>query len=89
MSRGGRPDLAGDGLAAVDAPTLLIVGGHDQPVLELNTAARERMRCRTEIAVVPGASHLFEEPGALDAVARMAAAWFAEYLGDARAGPRR
>jgi putative phosphoribosyl transferase len=89
VSRGGRPDLAGDGLAAVDAPTLLIVGGRDQPVLELNTAARERMRCRTELAVVPGASHLFEEPGALDAVARMATAWFAEYLGDARAGPPR
>jgi pimeloyl-ACP methyl ester carboxylesterase len=81
VSRGGRPDLAGDGLAAVEAPTLLIVGGRDERVLELNTRARERMRCHTELAVVPGASHLFEEHGALDRVAALSVAWFAEHLG--------
>ncbi|HEY7592306.1 MAG TPA: alpha/beta family hydrolase [Actinophytocola sp.] len=79
VSRGGRPDLAGDGLAAVDAPTLLIVGGRDEQVLELNVQARERMRCRTELAVVPGASHLFEEPGALGQVAELAVGWFTEH----------
>ncbi|HEV7651612.1 MAG TPA: phosphoribosyltransferase family protein [Actinophytocola sp.] len=81
VSRGGRPDLAGDGLAAVDAPTLLIVGGRDEQVLELNTQARARMRCRTDLAVVPGASHLFEEPGALERVAALSVAWFAEHFG--------
>lgn len=81
VSRGGRPDLAGDGLAAVEAPTLLIVGGRDQQVLELNTQARSRMRCRTELSVVPGASHLFEEPGALENVARLAVDWFEENVG--------
>lgn len=81
VSRGGRPDLAGDGLAAVEAPTLLIVGGRDEQVLELNTLARSRMRCRTELAVVPGASHLFAEPGALDRVARLAVDWFEANLG--------
>jgi predicted phosphoribosyltransferase/dienelactone hydrolase len=81
VSRGGRPDLAGDGLVAVDAPTLLIVGGRDEPVLALNAAARERMRCRTDLAVVPGAGHLFAEPGALETVSRLTVDWFAEYLG--------
>lgn len=81
VSRGGRPELAGDGLAAVEAPTLLIVGGRDDQVLELNTLARERMRCHTDLAVVPGASHLFEEPGALDRVVALSVAWFAEHLG--------
>jgi putative phosphoribosyl transferase len=80
VSRGGRPDLAGDALAAVDSPTLLIVGGRDEQVLELNTKARERMRCRTELAVVPGASHLFEEPGALEKVAELATSWFQDSL---------
>ncbi len=84
VSRGGRPDLTGDGLAVVDAPTLLIVGGRDQQVLELNTAARARMRCRTDLTVVPGASHLFEEPGALRTVAALAAGWFTEHLGARR-----
>jgi putative phosphoribosyl transferase len=81
VSRGGRPDLAGDGLAAVEAPTLLIVGGRDQQVLDLNAQARSRMRCRTELSVVPGASHLFEEPGALADVARLAVDWFVENVG--------
>jgi putative phosphoribosyl transferase len=89
VSRGGRPDLAGDGLATVDAPTLLIVGGRDERVLELNTLARKRMRCHTDLAVVPGATHLFEEPGALARVAELAVAWFAEYLDRVRAGPPR
>jgi putative phosphoribosyl transferase len=81
VSRGGRPDLAGDGLAAVDVPTLLIVGSRDQRVLELNTEARARMRCRTDLTVVLDASHLFEEPGALAKVANLATRWFAEHLG--------
>jgi putative phosphoribosyl transferase len=81
VSRGGRPDLAGDGLAAVDAPTLLIVGGRDEQVLALNTEARERMRCRTELEVVAGASHLFEEPDALERVAALATGWFERHLG--------
>jgi putative phosphoribosyl transferase len=80
VSRGGRPDLAGDGLAAVDAPTLLIVGGRDEQVLELNMLARSGMRCRTALEVVPGASHLFSEGGALEVVARLAVGWFAEHL---------
>jgi putative phosphoribosyl transferase len=84
VSRGGRPDLAGDGLGAVEAPTLLIVGGRDEQVLELNTQARARMRCRTSLSVVPGASHLFEEPGALEKVAQLAVDWFEENMG---AGP--
>ena len=67
----------------MDAPTLLIVGGRDEQVLELNTQARERMRCRTDLAVVPGASHLFQEPGALERVAALSVAWFAEHLGAA------
>jgi putative phosphoribosyl transferase len=81
VSRGGRPDLAGDGLGAVEAPTLLIVGGRDEQVLELNTQARSRMRCRTSLSVVPGASHLFEEPGALEKVAQLAVDWFEENMG--------
>jgi dienelactone hydrolase len=81
VSRGGRPDLAGPVLDRVRAPTLLIVGGEDRVVLELNREARQRMRCPTELAVVPGAGHLFEEPGALEEVARMAADWFSRHLG--------
>jgi putative phosphoribosyl transferase len=80
VSRGGRPDLADDALERVDAPTLLIVGGDDRQVLELNRAAFERLRCEKEFAVVPGATHLFEEPGALEEVARHAARWFRRHL---------
>ena len=80
VSRGGRPDLAGAHLGLVGAPTLLIVGGADDVVLELNRAAQARLRCVTDLAVVPGATHLFEEPGALEEVSRLAAAWFTRYL---------
>lgn len=80
VSRGGRPDLAGDALAFVRAPTLLLVGGEDRDVLALNRAAAAAMRGTVELIVVPGASHLFEEPGALEAVARHAAAWFRRWL---------
>jgi len=78
-SRGGRPDLAGRALASVQAPTLLIVGGDDRDVLELNERALKRMHCIKELAVVPGATHLFEEPGALDHAARLAGDWFVRY----------
>nr|WP_232437356.1 dienelactone hydrolase family protein [Burkholderia ubonensis] len=80
VSRGGRPDLAGDVLDHVAAPTLLIVGGCDEQVLQLNRLAAARMTCETAIEIVPGATHLFEEPGALDIVARLAAAWFNRWL---------
>jgi putative phosphoribosyl transferase len=76
VSRGGRPDLAGEALPLVRAPTLLIVGSRDLPVLELNQAAMARMRAETRLEIVPGASHLFEEPGALEVVARLAREWF-------------
>jgi dienelactone hydrolase len=81
VSRGGRPDLAGNALRRVKSPTLLIVGGHDEEVLELNEEAMELLACEKELRVVPGASHLFEEPGALDQVARLAADWFLRHLG--------
>ncbi len=77
VSRGGRPDLAGDALSQVLAPVLLIVGGDDHQVLRLNEAAAERLRAPHRIHVVPGATHLFEEPGTLEEVARVAAGWFA------------
>ncbi|HEY7726137.1 MAG TPA: phosphoribosyltransferase family protein [Anaeromyxobacteraceae bacterium] len=81
VSRGGRPDLAGAGvLRTVHAPTLLVVGGNDREVLDLNRTALEQLRCEKRLAVVPGASHLFEEAGALDVVADLAAAWFGRYL---------
>ena len=80
VSRGGRPDLASETLPNVWAPSLLIVGGRDPQVLELNRAAMERMTTHVQLEVVPGATHLFEEPGALDEVARLAAAWFTKYL---------
>lgn len=80
VSRGGRPDLAGDALAAVTAPTLLIVGGRDAAVLALNRDALASLRAEAQIEIVPGASHLFEEPGALDKVARLARGWFDRYL---------
>ena len=81
VSRGGRPDLAGEELERVTAPTLLIVGGMDRQVLGLNRAAQARMRCETRLEIVPGATHLFEEPDELDRVAELAAAWFTEHVG--------
>jgi putative phosphoribosyl transferase len=80
VSRGGRPDLAGPALARVRAPTLLIVGGNDFPVIELNRAALAPLRCEKSLVIVPGATHLFEEPGALDEVARLAREWFERHL---------
>lgn len=80
VSRGGRPDLAGDALPLVTAPTLLIVGGADVQVLELNRGAQRRMRAETRLEIVPRATHLFEEPGALERVADLAAGWFVERL---------
>ncbi len=81
VSRGGRPDLADTALDRVKAPTLLIVGSHDPDVLALNRSALARLGKESKLSVVPGASHLFEEPGALAEVARLAAAWFREHLG--------
>ncbi|MEA2914964.1 MAG: putative phosphoribosyl transferase, partial [Bradyrhizobium sp.] len=80
VSRGGRPDLAGAVLVRVDAPTLLIVGGNDLQVIELNRAALVQLRCERQLVIVPGATHLFEEPGALDEVARLAREWFQRHL---------
>lgn len=79
VSRGGRPDLAGEALNQVRAPTLLIVGGRDEAVLELNREALAQLRAPARLEVIPGATHLFEEPGALDEVARHAAAWIEMY----------
>jgi pimeloyl-ACP methyl ester carboxylesterase len=79
VSRGGRPDLAGDSLPLVRAPTLLIVGGADVEVLVLNRAAARQMRCEQELAVVPHATHLFEEPGTLEQVQELAARWFGRH----------
>jgi predicted phosphoribosyltransferase/dienelactone hydrolase len=86
VSRGGRPDLADAALPVVHAPTLLIVGGHDSAVLELNRYARRIMSCETGLAVVPGATHLFTEPGALERVAELAREWFTGHLGSATGG---
>ena len=80
VSRGGRPDLAGPALAHVEAPTLLIVGGNDLLVIELNRAALVQLRSEKRLVIVPGATHLFEEPGALDEVALLAREWFERYL---------
>ncbi len=85
VSRGGRPDLAGDALQKVQAPTLLIVGGNDDIVIELNEMARDRMRCEVKLEIVPGATHLFEEPGALDTVAKLASDWFLNHIGTSSA----
>jgi putative phosphoribosyl transferase len=81
VSRGGRPDLAGSALPQVQAPTLLVVGGADEVVLGLNRQALEQLRCEARLEVVPGATHLFEEPGALERVADLAAGWFTSHLG--------
>jgi putative phosphoribosyl transferase len=80
VSRGGRPDLAGDALPRVQAPTLLIVGGNDDVVIELNEMARDQMRCEVKLEIIPGATHLFEEPGALEQVAKLASDWFSLHL---------
>jgi pimeloyl-ACP methyl ester carboxylesterase len=80
VSRGGRPDLAGDALPDVTAPTLLVVGGADPEVLALNRGAQERLRCPSRLVVVPGATHLFEEPGALDTVVDLARKWFLDHF---------
>ncbi|MGZ5295215.1 MAG: dienelactone hydrolase family protein [Actinomycetota bacterium] len=85
VSRGGRPDLAGEALPGVRAPTLLIVGSRDPQVIDLNHEAAARMTCERETVIVPGATHLFEEPGTLEEVARLAGEWFDRYL----AGPER
>jgi pimeloyl-ACP methyl ester carboxylesterase len=80
VSRGGRPDLAGAALIRVRAPTLLIVGENDKQVIQLNRAALAQLRCEKQLVIVPGATHLFEEPGALDVVARLARDWFERHL---------
>lgn len=80
VSRGGRPDLAGDALPKVQAPTLLIIGGNDDIVIELNEMARDQMRCEVKLEIIPGATHLFEEPGALEQVAKLASDWFVNYI---------
>ncbi|WP_374452806.1 dienelactone hydrolase family protein [Phenylobacterium sp.] len=81
VSRGGRPDLAGAALPDVQAPTLLVVGGRDEAVIALNHHAAQQMSAHVELAIVPGATHLFEEPGALQAVTDLAIAWFHDHLG--------
>ena len=86
VCRGGRPDLAGDCLPNVTVPTLLIVGGADGPVIDLNREAQARMTCLSEMRIVPGAGHLFEEPGALATVAWLAATWFHQHLPGDRDG---
>lgn len=87
VSRGGRPDLAGSALRLVRAPSLLIVGGRDRPVLQLNERALAALQCEKVLAVVPGATHLFEEPGALEEVARLARDWFVRHLTGAGVRP--
>ncbi|MGZ5033070.1 MAG: dienelactone hydrolase family protein [Usitatibacter sp.] len=89
VSRGGRPDLASrEALASVTAPTLLIVGGEDSGVIELNESAWEELRCVKALRIVPGATHLFQEPGALEAVATLAADWFAQHLSEKQPASR-
>jgi putative phosphoribosyl transferase len=84
VSRGGRPDLAGEALERVVAPTLLVVGGDDHVVLDLNRQAQARLRAENRLEVVTGATHLFEEPGALESVAALTAGWFSRHLGGTR-----
>ena len=81
VSRGGRPDLAGVALPRVQAPTLLIVGGNDDIVIELNEMARDQIRCEVKLEIISGATHLFEEPGALEQVAKLATDWFVDHIG--------
>jgi putative phosphoribosyl transferase len=85
VSRGGRPDLTGDALPKVHSPTLLIVGGRDEVVITLNEQARREMRAEVKLEIVPGATHLFEEPEALDQVAKLASDWFLRHGGDFQA----
>jgi dienelactone hydrolase len=80
VSRGGRPDLAGTNLAKVKAPTLLIVGGNDEVVIDLNKEAVKQLKAENKLEIVKGATHLFEEPGALEKVAKLAAEWFKKYF---------
>ena len=80
VSRGGRPDLAGAALPKMQAPTLLIVGGQDDIVIELNEQARNQMGCKVKLEIIPGATHLFEEPGALEQVAKLASDWFINHI---------
>ncbi|MFW2464259.1 alpha/beta hydrolase, partial [Burkholderia pseudomallei] len=87
VSRGGRPDLAGDALPRVRVPTLLVVGERDDEVLRLNRVAAGWLIGESKLVVVPGATHLFEEPGTLDEVARVAADWFVAHLGEGRPSP--
>ena len=87
VSRGGRPDLAGPALREVEAPTLLIVGGYDDVVIDLNEDALARLRCEKQLRIVPGATHLFEEPGKLEQVARLSSEWFARHLRKAEHAP--
>lgn len=80
VSRGGRPDLAGPALTRVTAPTLLLVGGRDDPVIALNRRALDELQCERQLHIIPRATHLFEEPGALEEVARLAGEWFERWL---------
>jgi len=89
VSRGGRPDLAEPYLASVAAPTLLIVGGYDEPVIEMNQAAYELLTCEKQLIIVPGATHLFEEPGTLEQVADHAGKWFQRYVKGDGTTPKR
>jgi len=84
VSRGGRPDLVAEALHRVEAPTLLIVGGNDAPVITMNRQALGRLRAESKLVIVPGATHLFEEPGALEEVVRLATEWFTHYLDQRR-----
>jgi pimeloyl-ACP methyl ester carboxylesterase len=87
VSRGGRPDLAGNDLPKVTAATLLLVGGDDKPVIDLNEQAHALLRCEKRLTIIPGATHLFEEPGTLERVAQLAAEWFLEHLQTAKTFP--
>lgn len=87
VSRGGRPDLAGDALPDVAAPTLLIVGGQDHAVIEMNRDAYAQLQCKKELEIVPGATHLFEEPGTMEAVADLAGEWFVGHLSGSGSDP--
>jgi putative phosphoribosyl transferase len=84
VSRGGRPDPAGDALPEVIAATLLIVGGLDYPVIRMNEEAYSKLQCEKELKIIPGATHLFKEPGTLEEVARLAAGWFQKHLSSDR-----